>query len=251
MSLREKRIGEKYPNKNGSIMMIIGYRNAQDVDVVFIETEYKVYNCTMREIKEGVIKHPYDKTVFNVGYIGVGTYSKENDTLAYRKWRAMLERCHDTKLQEKYPTYKECKIYKEWYCFQNFAKWFYENYYEVEGCCWMDLDKDILIKNNKIYSPETCIFVPHEINILFTKADKNRGKYPIGVTYSKYHNKFETTLSINGKCEKKRFNTIEETFNYYKTEKEKYIKEVADQYKPYIPTKLYEAMYNYKVEITD
>ena len=58
-------------------------------------------------------------------------------------------------------------------------------------------------------------------------------------------------FSLKGKNIKRKFKTSIEAFLCYKTEKEKYIKEVADEFKPYIPQKLYEAMYNYKVEITD
>ena len=47
------------------------------------------------------------------------------------------------------------------------------------------------------------------------------------------------------------FETPKEAFKSYKTFKEQYIKQVADEYKDKIPKKLYEAMYNWKVEITD
>lgn len=251
MSIRNKRIGEKWYNKYGSELIIIDYRNTSEVDIIFTETKYIKTHCKMREIKEGTVISPYDKTVYNIGYIGEGKYSKENNELIYRKWRAMLERCYSKKLHDKYPTYIGCSVCEEWKCFQNFAKWYEENYYEVPNTKWMDLDKDILIKRNKIYSPETCIFVPHEINVIFTKADQNRGDLPIGVYWDNYHKKFVMNFSLKGKNIKRKFKTSIEAFLCYKTEKEKYIKEVADEFKPYIPQKLYEAMYNYKVEITD
>ena len=86
----------------------------------------------------------------------------------------MLRRCYDEKLHKKYPTYIDCKVCEEWLNFQNFAKWYYNNYYEIENekIC---LDKDILHKGNKIYSPDNCVFVPNNINVLFVKSDKSRG----------------------------------------------------------------------------
>lgn len=121
----------------------------------------------------------------------------------------------------------------------------------------MCLDKDILIKNNKIYSPNTCIFVPQRINNLFTKTNKNRGNLPIGVSYYLNYNQYTATCSIIKENERKGhktlgyFNTIEEAFNAYKNFKEKYIKQIANEYKDYIPIKLYNALLNYQVEITD
>ena len=120
----------------------------------------------------------------------------------------------------------------------------------------MNLDKDILVKNNKIYSPNTCVFVPTNINTLFTKSNKSRGKYPIGVFFHKDANKYEAHCSIfyNGKSKLKHlglYNTIDDAFKVYKESKEANIKQIADEYKDKIPDKLYEAMYKYEVEITD
>ena len=114
----------------------------------------------------------------------------------------------------------------------------------------MNLDKDILIKNNKIYSPETCVFVPHDINSLFTKANTKRGKYPIGVHFkrNKYHvqiQKYKQVIHLGT------YDTSEEAFTVYKIAKENYIKEIADKYKDLIPKKLYDAMYEYEVEWED
>ena len=116
----------------------------------------------------------------------------------------------------------------------------------------MCLDKDILSKGNKIYSPNTCIFVPQNINILFTKRNKSRGNLPIGVCYHKQDGKYMSKCSFgDGQKYLGCYDTPQEAFQIYKEYKEKYIKEVADKYKEYIPQKLYETMYNYEVEIDD
>ena len=116
----------------------------------------------------------------------------------------------------------------------------------------MNLDKDILVKGSKIYSPETCIFTPQFINTLFIKTNSKRGNFPIGVTYKKDINKYLATVQIKKKhVHIGVFSNQEEAFHAYKQAKEQYIKKVADEYKDKIPQKLYEAMYNWKVEITD
>lgn len=158
----------------------------------------------------------------------------------------MLNRCYSGK----YPTYEDCYVCEEWLNYQNFAEWFYQNYYEVDNEI-MNLDKDILYKGNKVYSPETCVFVPQRINTLFIKSNKIRGDLPIGVTSK--NNKFMTRCK-NGQNEKiylGTFNTIEEAFKSYKEYKEKLIEQTANEYKEFIPYVLYEAMCNYEVEIND
>ena len=114
-----------------------------------------------------------------------------------------------------------------------------------------ELDKDILIKGNKIYSPETCAFVPAEINGIFTKTNSKRGVYPIGVSLHK-EGRFQAKVLKNKKqAYIGLFDTPEEAFQAYKKAKEEYIKEVADKWKDKIDPRVYEAMYNYQVEITD
>ena len=115
----------------------------------------------------------------------------------------------------------------------------------------MCLDKDILVKGNKIYSPETCCFVPNEINVLFTKKEKDRGEYPIGVSI--ISNKYVARCGVGNSKNKTigSFKTPKEAFQAYKQYKEQYIKKVADKYKCQIPNNLYKAMYSYQVEITD
>ena len=120
----------------------------------------------------------------------------------------------------------------------------------------MHLDKDILCKGNKVYSRETCIFVPERINTLFVKRDKSRGKDPIGVSDLPSGNYQAICSDGYGKLDYLgTYSTKEEAFRVYKEYKEKVIKEVIDSYEGKIPEPFYSrlktAMYNYKVEIDD
>lgn len=122
----------------------------------------------------------------------------------------------------------------------------------------MCLDKDILIKGNKIYSSDNCVFVPKSINNLFTKKDVNRGNYPIGVSWHKKSEKYQAQCNIFDTEDNKYaykhlgcYNTPKEAFQVYKETKEENIKQVVNYYKDRIPKKLYDAMMGYKVEITD
>lgn len=255
MGEKINRVGEIAYNNFGSKMIISEYRTNKDIDVYFPQYNWTKYNTKYVNFKKGQINCPFEPRNFGVGFIGDGLYkSRENgkNTKCYDTWRHMLTRCYDKKYQEKYPTYIGCEVCKEWLNFQNFAKWYEDNYYKIEDDL-MYLDKDILNKGNKIYSPQTCVFVNNRINVLFIKSDKKRGGYPIGVRYHKRDKIYEANCDdSNGKqIYLGRFSTPEEAFYIYKQFKEKVIKQVADEYKDKIPKKLYEAMYRYEVEITD
>ena len=261
MDAKIDRIGETGINNFGSEMIIVGYRMNRDIDVYFPKYDWTARSVTYMAFKKGNIKCPYEPKVYEHGYLGEGKFKVHDEngkiTKCYDAWRQMLRRCYDSKYHEKYYTYKGCEVHNELLCYQNFGEWFMDNYYEIDGEK-MCLDKDILVKGNKIYSPETCVFVPNNINVLFTKRDKSRGSLPIGVSYHKQTGRYRAYCHVyNFKENKSKIkylgyhNTPEQAFKVYKQFKEKNIKAIADYYKDKIPQKLYDAMYNYEVEITD
>ena len=151
----------------------------------------------------------------------------------------MLRRCYDEKLKEKYPTYfNKCTVCDEWHNFQNFAKWYNENIYQV-GTERMHIDKDIRCNNNKIYSPETCLIVPQRINMLF-KEKSNKYNLHNGITKlsngkfkASYNNK---NLGV--------FDTLELGIEAYIYEKCNAVKNIANEYKDKIPKELFDALIN-------
>ena len=242
------RKGERHLTKEGYWVTIIRYIYSKNCDIQF-EDGLILYKIEYTKIKNGAIKNPHHLSVYGVGYNGVGKYKTSVDrkrTKEYEKWIGMLERCYDEKSLIKHPTYKDVVVCKEWHNFQVFAQWFEENYKEN-----FELDKDILIKGSKVYSSKTCCLVPQEINSLFTKRNKARGKYPIGITINGNEH-YRARLSKNGESfDLGTYLTIEEAFQAYKTAKELWIKEVADKWREQITEPCYEAMYAYQVEITD
>ena len=174
-----------------------------------------------------------------VGGVGVKSYSV---------WKSMLQRCVSKALQATYPTYVGCSVSEQFRHYKTFKEW-----YDLQiGSNVKDfaLDKDLLIKGNKLYSAETCVLLPKAINLLFIKCNAARGQLPIGV--SKHGNRFHAQIAKEGK----RFNlglydTPELAFAAYKAAKEAHIKEMADKYKDVIDPRAYAAMYLYNVEIAD
>ena len=184
MSKKINRVGEEGINKFGSKMVIKEYRGCMDIDVYFPEYNWTFKHAQYTSFKNKSIKCLYEPRYFGKGYLGEGKYKVwENGKITdgHIIWRNMLKRCYDPKYQEKHPTYKGCTVENYLLNFQHMGEWIEDNYYEVPGEV-MCLDKDILHKGNKIYSRDTCIFVPKRINSLFVKCDNRRGDNPIGVS---------------------------------------------------------------------
>lgn len=252
------RLGETKLNNQGCKMKIIAYYDADNVLIEF-QDEYKaqVYS-SYRHFKNGNVKNPYHPSARNVGIVGNKYPCSINRkvTKEYEAWQNIIIRCYNEKYKEKNLTYKEVICCSEWLLYENFYDWLHsqENFEKwLSGDRWA-VDKDILIKGNKIYSSESCCLVPMHINSLFTKQDCKRGELPIGV--SKHGNKFRARFNnmLLGKLEIiGDYNTPEEAFQAYKHRKESYIKQVAqEEYaKGNITKKCYDAMMNYEVEITD
>lgn len=242
------RVGEIHKTKEGYNIEIVRYVSSGECYIQFTHDKSFTLKTSYSSISKGAVQNPFNKTVYGVGYMGIGKFKSSRDrekNKIFEVWQSMFARCYSLKVKERQPKYVGCSVGECWHNFQTFGVWFEENY--KEGFV---LDKDILIKGNKVYSPETCAFVPNEINLLFTKNEARRGNYPIGVF--KDGNRFRSSVTMNKVI--KYFgshNTFEEAFKASKNAKENYIKQKADEWKDLINPRVYQAMYNYQVEITD
>jgi len=168
----------------------------------------------------------------------------------YQLWKGMLERCFSEKYKQKRPTYDGITCSKDWLSMTKFI----EDVSQVRGyglIGWA-LDKDIIQKGNKLYSKDTCCFVPAEVNNLLTKSDSSRGEWPVGVCFDNYAGKFKARLAINGKLKHLGlFTTPEEAFQAYKTAKEAQIKVVAQKWQHLLDERVFQALLAYEVNIDD
>ena len=164
-------------------------------------------------------------------------------SILYTTWSGILHRCYSPKWHKKYPTYIGCSVCDEWLYLSNFKEWFDKNY--VEG---YQLDKDILVKGNKVYSPETCCFVPREINSIY-KGSKREYDLPEGVYTSK--EKYRSTIKVDGKYEYiGTFDNPEEAHRAYVKRKNEILKELSKRYfeEGKISEKVFNSMINYEFE---
>ena len=160
------KVGMILDSKNYGKYKVLSWNFVKDVQVQFIETGHLV-NTSINFMNRGFIKDPYKPHVFGIGLYGVGKYrsvlpnGKKN--IAYSKWTGMLGRCYDGIMD----CYSDCTVAKEWHNFQNFATWHHENY--IDG---YELDKDIKIRGNRIYGPDTCMYVSQAENLRAMYNDK-------------------------------------------------------------------------------
>lgn len=255
---RENRMGNERYNYQGCLMRIIEYNGNNDMIVEFQDKYKTKVHCIYQAFCNGQVKNPYYPQVYGVGMIGNKYHAKPDEqiTKEYDTWKQMLRRCFDIKHKEKCVEYKDVTCCEEWLLYENFYEWLHsqENFEKwSKGRRWA-IDKDILVKGNKIYSPNTCCLVPQNVNSLFTKRNRLRGDLPIGVQRVNSCYRASCKNPFTNKQEKLHCrSTIIESFLDYKAYKENIVKQVAQiEYDKGNITKVcYEAMMNYKVEITD
>jgi hypothetical protein len=184
--------------------------------------------------------------MYGVGDYGIGKWDSRNSHGGYQTWSLMLMRCYSEKVQEKATAYIGCTVDERFHNFQDFMNWadgqigFRINDYE--------LDKDLLVGGNRVYGPDTCVFLPSKVNLALLKNVKQRGAYPIGVHLCKTTGKFVAA------CRGHRigsYSTPEDAFYAYKEVKEAYMQSLAEKHKDNLEVRAYEALVNYDVKITD
>lgn len=247
------KVGDKYETNEGCEVEVVEYKNCGNVLIKFLDNFGHQRYVQAVHLREGRVKNPYHRSVAGVGYIGFGDFSVVKNkklTKEYICWKSMVERCHDELVRSKRPTYKDVSLCEEWHNFQNFAKW----HVEQTGSSnkgW-HLDKDLLIKNNKVYCPEACVFIPQEINSFLAVPKKVSKTEPIGVYFEKDSGKY-VACCHNGFRQKKigRFDCVEKAYSEYASFKELLARKLAIEWKDYLDKRAFEALMNYKTETED
>jgi hypothetical protein len=171
---------------------------------------------------------------------GNGIVTKE-----YSAWTLMLTRCYDEDFKLKWPTYRDCKCADEFFVFQSFASWYTSQIGYSKEC---HLDKDLMVRDNKLYSPDTCLLLPPQVNTLLNyKRFPDRG-LPTGVSYDYKRDKYVAQVNRCGKYVMLgRFNRVEEAEQAYKYAKVEEVRRVGEAYKEVLDPRAYEALINYRM----
>ena len=248
-SLKNDRIGEIAINHQGSHMKIIEYTNAENIVIQFEDNPKHIIRSRYDAFKLGKTNNPFIPTVYGVGITGnIPTHCKDKE---YQAWHGILERCYsDNQRRKSWKYYKDCSVSKEFLYYPNFAEWVrsQENYEEWKHNTNFHVDKDILYKGNKEYSPEKCCLVPSQVNNLI-RSVRGNNRYP-GVRQIRQSNKYS---AVCGNIYIGTFDDEYKAFLAYKKYKEEKIKETAE--KEYrngtITKKCRDALIKYEIEETD
>ena len=249
-------VGKVFKSNLSGDFKIVKYNNKKNVEIQFLKTGFET-TVELGSIRNGKVKDRYLPSVYGVGVIGGKYPSRVNGVLTkeYALWRDMLQRCYSDTYKKKYPTYEGCEVSDNFKSYEYFYEWCHKQvgFGNDGNGNPFHLDKDLLIKGNKIYSESTCVFIPDEINLLLVKREASRGEHLIGVCWCNTKKAFVAKVRKNkGKREfLGYFKTELEAFNAYKTAKESFVKEQANKFKSQIDERAYEALMSYTVEITD
>lgn len=199
--------------------------------------------------RRGVPNFKSRRKIFGVGENDFGECAYS--FVSYKKWVSMLRRCYESSYNVTNETYNDCYVCDEWKLYSNFRRWFDDpiNGY-MEG---YHLDKDLLFKGNKVYSPTTCCFLPHEINQTLARKGKDkkdelpRGVYQHDNHYEVMMSKYGKTIYVGSAA------TIDMAFSLYKNEREEYIHTIAEKYykENRITKKVYDALKSYTININE
>lgn len=249
LKAKEDLEGKIFQTNNFGEVEVLEFRKTTDVLIKFLNTG-SVLSVRTGNLLRGTVKDFTAPSLYGVGILGLGFDKTEGKSETYRLWADMLKRCYSIKSLKTSPTYSQCNVSDNFKYYPYFKEWC-EKQIGFGNKGWQ-LDKDILVKGGKVYSEDTCCFVPQEVNLLLNKKSSKESSLPVGVVYHKQLKKFKAQCSFYGKNTYLGvFDDFEKAFVTYKGTKEKYVKEIANKWKDQIDPRVYEALMKYEVEITD
>ena len=243
--------GRVFKTKNYGDVVVLEYNNHIDVTIKFLNTG-NIRKTRTAEIKKGEIR---DNEAFPVYKVGVMDIPKELRSgqptpREYSIWKGVRQRCYNDNIRHLNTSYQEVEMSENFKRYSYFKEWCNKQIgFDQDG--W-HLDKDILSKDNKVYSEDTCCFVPPEINSLITNNKSVRGRFPQGVTYNRNKTRYRANIQRGEKLESLgTYDTPEEAFYAYKPVKEAYVKSLAEKWKDKIDHRVYEALMKWEINIDD
>jgi len=248
LSIKDIKIGDVFQMNAGGSLTITSIEGSKKIGVVHNDDFRHEDTVELARVMRGSVKNPFTKSVLGLGYLGFGKYKTQVNkvvTISYAVWVAMLTRCYGAINNPKNIRYKDCTVCESWLDFQVFSEWYCGN--ESYGLGY-ELDKDLLVKGNKIYSSDTCTLIPHTINTVINVKSYKASGLPTGVC--KHHSgAYESAVKFKGGVKYLGyFKDKDEAFLIYKKEKEIILKTLALEWKGKIEDKAFLALLNWEVD---
>ncbi len=215
------QVGDTYRNVYGDYT-VIKYENSKRVRIKFNKTGSKIY-AQAGDIRRGNVNDPYAPSVENIGYMGIGDFSKKSHPKLYSLWRSTHVRCYSGR----YSTYNGCTVSKRWQCYQLFCQDIlkYKNWNTKE----YQLDKDLKVIGNTVYGRKYCSFVPRVVNNFIRYYKPRRNGLPQGVY--KFGNSYESHVEYKRKVTHLgTFSTIKEAEKAYLNGKVRIARRIIKEY---------------------
>lgn len=236
--------GDIFTTTYGGTVVVVKYISSLNVIVRHEDENWHLMRTSAQQLRQGCVKNPYAPKLSGVGYVGVGKhqpYPNGVKSKAYAVWCHMLARCYDEKEQMKAPHYIGCSVDRRWHNYQEFAEWYYSNKYYSDSYF---LDKDLIKKGNKVYSPELCALVPRELNNLFAGTD--RSKDWVGVYYRSDIGRYSVEVGDEGVCKKLGFfDCRDEARKAYLDEKALIVGKAAKKWSGKVDPRVIESLYRW------
>ena len=246
----DKYVGKVFDSRNYGKFTVLTYNGTNDVLIKFLDTGYET-TVSLNQVRIGSVLDYCKPTICGVGVVGSKLSTDEFQSKVYKSWAKMISRCYNKRLLAKHPTYIDCTVSNDFLYYPTFKDWYFKQPSHV-NIGWV-IDKDLLCRDGfKVYSPDTCVFLPPEINSLLTTTKAKRGDLPIGVCLKAKDTRYTATCCIDGVDKHLGlYDKPEDAFEAYKKAREDYLKVKAEKYKDQLCERAYNALYNYEVKITD
>ena len=153
---RKDCVGNVFKSLNSGDFKVLKYNDSYNVEIQFLKTGYETV-ARLGDIRNGKVKDPYSPSVYGIGVVGTKYPITVNgvSTKEYDLWKGMLRRCYSDSFKKRCPTYEDCEVSENFKSYEYFYEWCNEQIgFYNEG--WQ-LDKDLLVKGNKVYSENTCV----------------------------------------------------------------------------------------------
>lgn len=241
------KVGDVFKTNEGYTVTVVDYLGRSKVFVEHGDEFGHISRVEACQLKRGTVKNPFHRSVYGVGFVGVGkyvTWENGKHTDVYNSWKGVIERGYSPKFKALRLTYSDVTVCDDWHNFQVFAEWWEkEPNHDKIG---FHLDKDL--RNDKLrqYSPESCSFVPHQINTLLNDQKRKRGEFPQGV--SAHGSGYRAFLCISG--ERSRLGTYKtpnDAFKVYEKAKLKHVKYLAGINKVDLHPEVYDYLMNWEI----
>lgn len=243
--------GKVFKTKNYGNVVVLEYKNSCNVLIKFVNTG-NIRTAGTAELRKGEIRDNELKPVYKVGIMDVPNVCKRSGKVPkdYSVWNGIKQRCYNEYIKCELPSYDGCAMSEDFLFYSKFRAW-YNNQVGSDQTDY-HIDKDLLVKGNKLYSAETCCLLPPEINCALVTSGSRRGQHPLGVIYNSTKTRYRARIQRGNKWESLgAYDTPEEAFAAYKPAKEAHIKSLANKWKDKIDQKAFDALMNWTVEITD